>query len=1339
MRRPPVNLESLGFFRSPSGRRAAERRRSFEARCRLEVLEERTLLSTDVWTGVNSSSWSDGGNWSLGTPPATSDVAEFTKSGSGTSLLAATVDGSTTIAGLLIDGTWNGTLTLEAPLTLTGTSQFSNGTIDFSEDTSGSVPVLGSLSNSGTLTISGSNLLQWNAADTISNSGTLDLSASSTFVLSNGATLDNSGMIADQIGGSDFRLDAGILNNEPGGTFDFQADSTFIFSSAGTFNNFGRLRKSAGTGDSAINVDFENQNGTIEVDEGTISLPTAGGTSSGGNFIVASGAVLDLTGGQTVAYAGSYHGSGAGTVLLESGTLAVGAGGATFNFAAGLFQWSGGTIDTSLGNLTNDGTMTLSGAGGGSEHLRGTGILTNLGMIDQTGAATFDLDSPAALENVSIGTYDLAADSGISEDQLGGTFVNAGTLAKTSGTGTSAIDGGINFNDTGTVEAKTGTLSIANAGQVISGGTLSGGTWVVDAGSALALAGHVTNLGATVDLNGPGASFPALSSLTKIAAPGELNITSGGSFATTGNLDNAGTLELGPGTVNVTGNYTQEPGGALDVGIRGTGPGTQFGQLTVHSQATLAGTLDLSSGGGFTPTLSQTFAIIPAGTVSGTFANVTGAALSGPVSFQASYGTNSVSLVTVKSSTPTVTSSSNPSAAGESITFTATVQAVSPETGTPTGSVTFMDGSTTLGSATLSGGSATYSTSSLSLGRHVITVDYGGDSNFVAGISTTLDQQVLNGTNTAVTGSTTNNTASFGQQVTFTATVQSVVSGGGTPTGSVTFNDGSTTLGTGTLSGGSAQFSTSSLALGNRVITVAYGGDTNFATSTSKTLTQTVIEDGTTAAVTSSTSKNTSAFGQQVIFTATVQAAAPGSGTPTGSVTFKDGSTTLGSAKLSGGSTTFPISTLPVGSDSITAVYDGDTDFSTSPSPAVTQTVTQDGTNTAVTSSTYPNPSVFGQTVTFHVTVTPADPGSGTLPTGSVAIMAGSTTLGFATLSGGSATFPTSALPLGTDSITAVYGGDPNFATSPSQPVNQSVNQDGTKSAVTSSGTPSAYGAPVTFKATVSASSPGSGTPTGSVTFMDGSTSLGSAVLAGGSAILTSSTLVGGPHSITVVYSGDPNFTISTSPVFGETIGQVGSKTSVVSSINRSVYGQLVTLTARVTPGSGLGTPTGSVTFMDGSSTLGTAMLSGGSAVLTTNLLTLASHAISAVYAGNSSFTTSTSPGFTQTVIQAGTFTVLTPSSNPGFTGQPVTITVAVISASPGIAAPAGSVIFKEGKKTLGRATLINGSAKLTIKKLALGANKIQVVYSGNADFKGNSSPILKEVIKKKPPTKKKK
>jgi len=1286
------------------------------------------LLATDVWTGVDSASWSDGGNWSRGAPPGTSDVADFTNSGSGSSLLSATLDGSTTISGLLIDGTWNGTVTLEAPLTLTGTSQLSSGTIDFSEDTSGSVPVLGSLSNSGTLTISGSNLLQWSAADTISNSGTLDLSASATFALASGATLANSGTIDDQLGGSGFSIDAATLNNEPAGTFDFQADSTISFlSAAGTFENAGTLQKTAGTGVSVIDVNFDNQGGTIEVDSGTISLQSAGGTSSGGDFIVAAGAILDLTGGNTVAYAGSYHGSGAGAVSLDSGTLAVGTGGATFNFAGGLFQWSGGTIDTSLGNLTNSGTMTLSGAGGGSEHLEGTGILTNLGTIDQTGAATFDIDSPAALDNLPAGTYDLAADSGISEDQLGGTFVNSGTLEKTAGTGTSGIDGGIRFNDTGTVDAETGTLSVASTGQVISGGTLSGGTWEVGAGSTLDLAGRVTTLGATVDLNGPGASFPALNTLATIAAGGRLNINGGGSFTTTGNLASAGTLGLEPATLVVNGTYTQDSTGSLDVQAGGTTPGSQFGQLIVMSQATVAGGLQVTVNSGYAPALGQSLAIIPAGSVSGQFTSVSGVSRSGPVSLQVSYGAKSVSLTTVKSTSLTLGTSANPAAGGASVTFTVTVQPTPPGTGTPTGTVTFLDGTTTLGTPImLSGGSATYTTSILALGTHSISVDYGGDPNFGSSSSTVLEQNIEDASMTTVVSS--NNPASYGSMVTLTATVASAVSGAGTPAGNVTFMDGSTALETVPLLSGTATYSTTSFSVASQMITAVYGGDADFAGSPSKVLTQTVNQDSTTTTVSSST--NPSVFGGSTTLTALVQPAGSPPTPPTQNVTFYDGTTALGTVPLAGGMASLPITTLPGGTDLITAVYSGDPNFSSSPSNTVMQIVQQQGTHTFLRSSG--GTTVFGQPVAFTVTVDPQVPGTGT-PTGAVTLMNGASAVGSGTLTGGGVTIPVATLPAGVDSITAVYGSDQNFSSSPSLPVSQTVEQDGTESVVTSSGSPSAFGAPVIFTATVSAMPPGSGTPTGDVTFLDGSTPFFTTMLSGGTATYLSAALEGGTHSITVDYGGDPNFTISTSQVVSETIAQVGSNTAVSSSVGRSFYGQLVSFTATVTPASGLGTPTGIVTFMDGSATIGTAMLSGGSAVLTTNLLPLGSQTISAAFAGSASFAASASPGLGQTVIPTGTFTVLVPFSNPGFAGQPVTITAMVISDPPGIAAPVGSLIFKEGKKTLGRATLVNGKATLTTKKLALGANKIQVIYSGNADFMGNNSAILKEVIKKKP------
>jgi Bacterial Ig-like domain (group 3) len=92
---------------------------------------------------------------------------------------------------------------------------------------------------------------------------------------------------------------------------------------------------------------------------------------------------------------------------------------------------------------------------------------------------------------------------------------------------------------------------------------------------------------------------------------------------------------------------------------------------------------------------------------------------------------------------------------------------------------------------------------------------------------------------------------------------------------------------------------------------------------------------------------------------------------------------------------------------------------------------------TTTTLSSSPNPSTHGQAVTFTALVTPE---GGTPPDGeTVTFMKGKTVLGTESLSGGSASFTTSTLPVGTNSITAVYGGDSNIIGSTSNIVKQVV------------------------------------------------------------------------------------------------------------------------------------------------------------------------------------------------------------------------------------------------------------------------------------------------------------
>src|SRR5436853_902167 len=177
---------------------------------------------------------------------------------------------------------------------------------------------------------------------------------------------------------------------------------------------------------------------------------------------------------------------------------------------------------------------------------------------------------------------------------------------------------------------------------------------------------------------------------------------------------------------------------------------------------------------------------------------------------------------------------------------------------------------------------------------------------------------------------------------------------------------------------------------------------------------------------------------------------------------------------------------------------------------------------------------------------------------------------------------------------------------------------------------PSALGQAVTFTATVQPAT-GSGTPTGTVTFNDGAIVLGPGTLSGGTATFTTSGLGTGTHSITGIYGGDANFTGSTSPILTQTIGKAASSTAVASSNNPSIIGTAVTLTASVTSPV-TGTLTGTVTFQDGTSALGTGTLSGGTATFATSALVGGVHSITAVYGGDASFASSTSPGLTQTV-----------------------------------------------------------------------------------------------------------
>lgn len=362
-------------------------------------------------------------------------------------------------------------------------------------------------------------------------------------------------------------------------------------------------------------------------------------------------------------------------------------------------------------------------------------------------------------------------------------------------------------------------------------------------------------------------------------------------------------------------------------------------------------------------------------------------------------------------------------------------------------------------------------------------------------------------------------------------------------------------------------------------------------------------------------------YGQFVNLTATVTS---NSVAPTGTVEFYDGSVLLGSSLVSNSTATLNVQSLTLGSHSITAAYQGSQMLEGSTSPPVTWTVSSTTSSTTLSSSA--NPVARGRPITLTALVLSRYGGP---VTGSVVFTNGAQKLGTVVLSGPYVSLVTSFAVDGSNSIVATYSGDSNSAGSSSAPLTQYVDSDTSKTAVTTSGSPSMVGQPVIFTAKVTSTY--GAIPNGEiVTFLNGISVIGTASLTDGVVTLTTSSLSGGTHAIKVTYPGDSTFLPSASTV-KQVVDLYPTSLTLGSSLNPSNSGQSVTFTATVTS-SGPDTPTGSVKFVDGTKTLSTVKVVGGVAALTRSNLSVGTHSITAFYGGDSQSLKSTSPVLSQIV-----------------------------------------------------------------------------------------------------------
>jgi hypothetical protein len=373
---------------------------------------------------------------------------------------------------------------------------------------------------------------------------------------------------------------------------------------------------------------------------------------------------------------------------------------------------------------------------------------------------------------------------------------------------------------------------------------------------------------------------------------------------------------------------------------------------------------------------------------------------------------------------------------------------------------------------------------------------------------------------------------------------------------------------------------------------------------------------------------------------------------PTGTVTFTiDGNAQTPVAVTivnNQAEATFPDASLAAGSHTIGATYSGDPIFAGSPAQNITQVV-QIGTTTSVTAT--PSPGIAGQPITFTVTVSAT---SGTsVPTGNVNLVSGTKTLGSGTLGSNGKVSIMATLAAGTYSIVADYLGGNNFQPTNSQPLALTVNAPTPTITVTSASTSTTVGQTASF-ALALAGPAGSPTPTGTVTFLANGTSIGTAPVTNGQANFTISTLGAGSHTITANYSGDNTYAPTSTMVAALTVAKATPSTTLTSSLNPSAPGKAVTFTATVAGPTGSATPTGTVTFLDGTTTLGTGTLNAsGVATFTTSTLTAGAHSITAAYGGDSNYLANTSTALTQQVQTSADGPTVTNLQRFGFHSQP--------------------------------------------------------------------------------------
>jgi len=598
-----------------------------------------TIQANGGTTNTGTLEATNGSTLTLNGTTVTNTGGTISANGSGLVVTNSTINGgAVTLTGAstlrLVNGTIHSGSTLtnsSTGLIETSSNTFNNtlggtivnpagGVIQISNDSTlnlenGSYPNLGAVTlNSGgfntVLSVNGASAILSGGSVTMSNNpNNFIIGLVGADTLTNQETIQGSGNIGD--GRMTLVNSGSIIANHP---------NTLFIDTSGSFTNNGTLQVNS--------PDF------MHVEGGTFTN-FSGSTLTGGIYNVSGTLEIDQlgkTGGEIVTNAANIILNGTGSSFFDAAGLNALSNLNANSTPTSSFTITGGRNFTTTGNFTNKGTLTV----GGTSKFGVKGNLTNLSGTTLSGG-TYNISGTLQYGNTS----DIATNSAtITLTGAGAQIIDAsshnalGGLSSNSSAGNFTVTGGQVLSDTATAFSNAGTLTVGkSSGLDLTGATATytqtAGTTTVD--GTLTAKGGITLSGGSVFGNG-----------------GTL----------VGNTTNKGTTTFNvgdaiktAGTEAITGTYTQTTG-ALDIDIGGTTVGTQLDRLTISSAASLNGTLNLDLINSFVPTVGETFDILNASKVTGTFSTVTGTAINSSEHFTVVYSPTNVTLDVVSGASP---------------------------------------------------------------------------------------------------------------------------------------------------------------------------------------------------------------------------------------------------------------------------------------------------------------------------------------------------------------------------------------------------------------------------------------------------------------------------------------------------------------------------------------------------------------------------------------------------------------------------------------------------------------------------------------------------------------